>query len=184
MGGIGSGGARHGSGRKRKPKPAHVALVHGAATAQARAQVAAAKRLAAMKPSSPPAVETFDAPDSLTPAEREVWLKQAPNAFAARTLTPATALAFERYCRIVVLEAGEAMGSGVSGANHRGLLKMITDLESRFCLAPTGSPLVEDTPDASDEDDEIDRMFFGGGRSPLPFPGTASPATPKPGESE
>jgi hypothetical protein len=91
-------------------------------------------------------VEEFDAPDALTMEERAVWLKQAPHAFKKGTLTRASALAFERYCRVVVLEVAESKSSGNGGPNHRGLLKQINDYEKQFLLVPDGRPMVE--PDA------------------------------------
>lgn len=109
-------------------------------------------------------IEEFDAPDSLTKPERDVWLKQAPHAFKARTLTKATAMAFERYCRVVVLEESEAKSSGMGGANHRGLLKQINAYEQQFCLVPNGKPLVAALPAAKDPAADEDEMFFGGGR--------------------
>lgn len=111
-------------------------------------------------PTSP--IEEFDAPDDLTADERAVWLKQAPHAFAHRTLTRATALAFERYCKIVVLERNEAKSSAVGGANHRGLLKQINAYELQFMLTPAGKPMLEPAkPVEQDEDD----AFFGGPRA-------------------
>jgi hypothetical protein len=90
----------------------------------------------------PPAVvEEFDAPDALTADERKVWLNQAPFAFKNGTLTRASALSFERYCRIVVLEQNEAKSSGVGGANHRGLLKQINAYELQFLLTPAAKPM-------------------------------------------
>lgn len=91
-------------------------------------------------------IEEFDAPDDLTREERSVWLKQAPHAFKLRTLTRASAMAFERYCKVVVLERNDAKSSGVGGANHRGLLKQINAYELQFMLSPNGRPIVE--PDA------------------------------------
>lgn len=96
--------------------------------------------------------------------ERHVWLQQAPHACTQRTLTRATALAFERYCRIVVLEQNEAKSSGVGGANHRGLLRQINAYELQFLLTPAGKPMRDaDTP-AQDADD----AFFGGPGGPGP----------------
>jgi hypothetical protein len=88
-------------------------------------------------------IEEFDAPDALTLEERRVWLQQAPYAFKNRTLTRATAMSFERYCRIVVLEQNEAKSSGVGGANHRGLLKQINGYELQFMLTPCGKAIYE-----------------------------------------
>lgn len=105
-----------------------------------------------------PPIEEFDAPDDLTAEERSVWMKQAPHAFAMRTLTRATAMAFERYCKVVVLERNEAKSSGMGGTNHRGLLKQINAYELQFMLIPAGKPMVEPVATVQDEDD----AFFGG----------------------
>ncbi len=116
------GGARPGAGRK--PKIARV-LPHPSAP---------------MTTELAP-IEEFDAPDDLGMDERRVWLEQAPHAFLNRTLTRATALAFKRYCKTVVLEQNEAKSSGVGGANHRGLLKQVNLLELQFLLAADGRPM-------------------------------------------
>lgn len=105
-------------------------------------------------------IEEFDAPNDLSADERAIWLKQAPHAFANRSLTKASALAFERYCKVVVLERNEAKSSGVGGANHRGLLKQVTALELQFMLAPNGKAMpVTDAPDSAMDEDAA---FFGG----------------------
>lgn len=88
-------------------------------------------------------IEEFEAPDDLMMEERAVWLKQAPHAFKNRTLSRASAMAFERYCKVVVLERNEAKSSGVGGANHRGLLRQVNELERQFLLVPDGRPLPE-----------------------------------------
>lgn len=124
---MGWGGRRPGSGRKPTPKfdenGARV-LTHPSA------------------PSNVPAtVDEFDPPASLTPEELVVWKAQAPYAFRSGTLTRQSAMSFERYCRVVVLEQNEAKSSGVGGANHRGLLKQINAYELQFLLTPCGKPL-------------------------------------------
>jgi hypothetical protein len=86
----------------------------------------------------PVEVEEFDAPDSLNAEERAVWLKQAPHAFKVGTLTRASAMAFERYCQLVVLEGREKLSSGVGGPNHRGIIRQINALELQFLLVPSG----------------------------------------------
>jgi hypothetical protein len=78
-----------------------------------------------------------------------------------RTLTRATALAFERYCKVAVLERNEAKSSGVGGSNHRGLLKQINAYELQFMLVPCGKPLPEAAPAVTEDEDEA---FFGGPR--------------------
>ena len=123
------GGARPGAGRKPKDwRPADVLQYP-----QQLPTVPAAKAL--------PSVEEFEAPGSLSEDERRVWLQQAPFAFKNRTLTRASAFAFERYCRVVVLEANEAKSSGMGGANHRGLLSQINKYELQFALVPNGRPM-------------------------------------------
>lgn len=107
-------------------------------------------------------IEEFDAPNDLTADERTIWLKQAPHAFANRTLTRASALAFERYCKVVVLERNEAKSSGVGGANHRGLLKQVNAYELQFLLVPAGKAMP--TTDLTPGVDE-DEAFFGGSRA-------------------
>jgi hypothetical protein len=88
-------------------------------------------------------VEEFNPPEGLSVDALAVWKQQAPHAFRNRTLSPASALAFERYCTIVVLERNEARSSGVGGANHRGLLKQINLYELQFLLSPNGRPIPE-----------------------------------------
>jgi hypothetical protein len=106
-------------------------------------------------------IEEFDAPNDLAAEERAIWLKQAPHAFANRTLTRASALAFERYCKVVALERNEAKSTGVGGPNHRGLLKQINAYELQFMLTPSGKamPSTDQLPDA---DADPDDAFFGG----------------------
>jgi hypothetical protein len=141
------GGRRIGAGRKPKSKTAKL-LQHPSVP------------MTPPTTNAPSPIEEFDAPDDLTAEERHIWLKQAPFAFANRTLTRATALAFERYCKVVVLERNEAKSSGVGGANHRGLLKQINAFELQFMLAPSGKamPSTDLQPLTADPDD----VFFGG----------------------
>jgi hypothetical protein len=138
------GGRRPGAGRKPKLK-----LVAAITSAQASV------------PSTnypPEPVEEFDAPDDLAVEERAVWLKQAPHAFRNGMLTRVSAMAFERYCKVVVLERNEARSSGVGGSNHRGLLKQINQYELQFGLIPNGRPMPEAAVPQQDEDE----AFFGG----------------------
>ena len=102
------GGRRVGAGRKPKNRPPGGDVTRGPWPAVPTTD-------------APSPIEEFDAPNDLGMDERAVWLKQAPHAFKNRTLTRASALAFERYCKVVVLERNEAKSSAVSGANHRGL---------------------------------------------------------------
>jgi hypothetical protein len=134
---MGWGGKRPGAGRKPKPR----------AAGSAPARVLAHPSVPTTNEASP--IEEFDAPDDLLQEERAVWMKQAPHAFASRTLTRATALSFERYCKVVVLERKESESSGRGGSNHRGLLKQINAYELQFLLTPCGKPLADAPPAAA-----------------------------------
>lgn len=163
------GGARPGSGRKPLSEAEKAAR---AAAKQCSARVLtpsfSASALPALSKFRPPTtdapspVEEFDAPNSLSPDERHVWLQQAPHAFKARTLTRATAMSFERYCKVVVLESNEAKSSGMGGSNHRGLLKQINAYELQFLLTPCGKPIA--VPPAAPKQDEDDAFFGAGGQ--------------------
>jgi hypothetical protein len=86
----------------------------------------------------------FPCPDSWTPEERGVWEELAPHAFAQRTLTPATLVAFRVLVRNVLLErvlAESPMFQG--GPNHRGVLQRVDAELLRFNLSPCGKPMVE-----------------------------------------
>ena len=141
MGGIGSGGRRPGTGRKRKT--ALQKAIGG--NAGHRGKVLAhpsALNTAVVE------IEEFDAPDDLTRDERLVWLRLAPHAFANRTLTKATALAFELLCRNVVLERRLAASAlGAAGADHRGLIQRVDAELLSFNLKPCGKALYEGEPE-------------------------------------
>lgn len=140
MGGKGSGGHRVGSGRKSKAFALKV--LHGTAS---RSERKAAKKHTAV------AVDEFDAPNDLTTTERLVWLRLAPPAFAARTLTRATEYQFIILCRNIVLEREIAADVELrGGANHRGIIQRVDAELARFCLAPMGKPLIEDSPKVED----------------------------------
>jgi hypothetical protein len=80
-------------------------------------------------------------PADLTDAETAVWREQGPHAVALGTLTPATALSFARYCRLVVLEAAQSADpKRAGGPNHRGLVGRVCAIEALFRLAPDGRP--------------------------------------------
>jgi hypothetical protein len=148
------GGRRVGAGRKPK-----LVMVGGALQRAATTPTAAAQPMRPPTTNIPSPIEEFDAPDSLTADERRVWMGQAPHAFRMRTLTRTTAFAFERYCRLVVREVGEAQGSGLNGPNHRGLLREIRAYEQQFMLTPCGKPMPEAVPEPQQDDDD---QFFGG----------------------
>lgn len=144
------GGKRVGAGRKPKPRNGN----------GLGARVLTSASFAAPLPPVPVEIEEFDAPDTLSFEARAVWMKQAPHAFRRGTLTRAEALSFERYCEVVVLERNEAKSSGMSGANHRGLLRQINAYELQFMLTGAGKPVLEAPAAKQDEDD----AFFGGPR--------------------
>ena len=136
MGGRGSGGIRTGAGRKSKA-PALKAL-HGTASLK--------DKRAAL-----PAVDEFDAPDDLTRDERLVWLKLAPLAFRARTLTRATEDSFSDLCRnrVLMLELGRDVEKR-GGADHRGIVQRVQSQMKDFQLSPFGKPLIDDKPQDAD----------------------------------
>jgi hypothetical protein len=121
------GGRRPGAGRKPKSASARV-LTHPSSLPPAPAA-----------PEIP--LVPVEPPPTLTGDPLQIWRDQAPHALAARTLTPASAQAFARYCRLVAQEQHEAQSSAVNGANHRGLVRQINALELQFLLAPNGRPM-------------------------------------------
>lgn len=130
----GWGGRRPGAGRK--PKSKRQQELDGTKS-QARVLP---------HPSAPPpageAVEEFDAPDDLTFEERAVWMEQAPHAFRNRTLTKASALAFRRYCGLVVLEREQFRNvESRGGADHGRTVKLVNGLELQFNLTAAGKPM-------------------------------------------
>lgn len=127
------GGRRPGAGRKPKPRDG------SQLAARVLAHPASAFTVPTTNESSP--IEEFDAPNDLTADERVIWLKQAPHAFRHRTLTRASAMAFERYCKLVVMERDEAKSSGKGGPKHIGMLKELNRLELQFLLTPNGRPM-------------------------------------------
>jgi len=79
-----------------------------------------------------------------------VWHELAPQAFEARTLTPATAAAFTMLCRAVVQERSlSASPSQVNGPNHRGLMHRVSTWLKDFAIAPFGKPLYVAQPAAA-----------------------------------
>lgn len=143
MGGQGSGGTRLGSGRK--PKDEAQKALEGTAPPGER------KRGRTLPP-----IDEFDAPNDLTTDERNVWLRLAPGAFYARTLTRATEYAFVLLCRNVLLEQQlRANVVDAGSANHRGLIQRVEAGLTAFGLRALGKPMVDDTP-AEDPLDEFD----------------------------
>jgi hypothetical protein len=137
MGGRGSGGRRVGSGKKLKS-----ALEH--AISGTRGVVLAHPSATAIAP-----VVTFDPPKWLKGRDLKAWHELAPEAFAARTLTPATTSAFVMLCRGVVQDrAFWASKRYRCGPNHRGLMQRVATWKKDFCLAPLGKPLYAAQPEA------------------------------------
>jgi hypothetical protein len=96
-------------------------------------------------------VEAFGPPADLTPVERAVWLRLAPYAFAAQTLTRATEDAFSDLCRNRVLMADVGANPDKrGGADHRGIIQRVESQMRAFCLSPMGKPLVTDAPKVED----------------------------------
>lgn len=159
MGGFGSGGRRPGSGRKRKSK-AERALDGNAGH---RGRVLPHPSAPATKPSKPkplPELDEAEAPNELSLEARQVYLKLAPHAIAAATLTPATSLGFCLLCENIVLERRFRSSVQEAGsASHRGLIQRIDAELLRFCLAPIGKALVEENPPAVDP---MKSKYFGG----------------------
>ncbi len=134
----GHGGRRFGAGRK--PKSERERLVHG--NTGHRGRLLTHPRVPLLD-TAPPVIDEFDAPDTLMTDERHVWLRQAPYAFRNGTLTRASALSFERYCRLVVREQAESKSSGCDGPNHRGMQKQLNALELQFGLTAAGKPMAD-----------------------------------------
>lgn len=135
---MGWGGRRPGAGAKPKSKRARAL-----SGVPAHRNVVAHPSVPVSPPSTnsdqAPAVDEFAAPDSLNAEERAVWLRQAPFAFKNGTLTRATAMSFERYCRMVVLERSFS----TADSDHRGLLQRINAVELQFLLTPCGKAMAE-----------------------------------------
>lgn len=174
MGGRGSGGRRVGSGRKGKSRlaavvrhpsaPAASGPIDGTFDPPAELQGTPAElanltsQLAFLRDAEGPGepnpqiaeiqtrVETLQA----HAAALAIWHELAPQAFAARTLTPATAAAFAMLCRAVVQErALSASPAFAGGPNHRGLMHRVATWMKDFCLSPFGKALSEAKPAAA-----------------------------------
>jgi hypothetical protein len=138
MGGRGSGGRRIGSGKKPKSELEHA--ISG--TSGPRGVVLQHPSGTAIAP-----IEEFAPPAELKGQSLQMWQQQAPKAFAARTLTSATTVAFVRYCRAAVLEATLATSKRYAGGpNHRGLMQRVATWEKDFMLAPLGKPMGAEAP--------------------------------------
>ncbi len=94
MGGFGSGGARVGSGQRRKDDATRA--LHGSRNRDKRKPQDEA-------PVVPSAVKP---PAHTTPEQLAVWAELAPHALAAKTLTPGTAESFRQLCEAIVIRRG------------------------------------------------------------------------------
>lgn len=143
----GHGGSRPGSGRK--PKNAVLRGLDGGAGKRGPASAAVA-----VAP-----LEEFAAPDTLTMDQRHVWLRLAPHAFAARTLTKATMEAFLLLCRNVVIEQALSASAFAGNADHRGMIQRVDAEMAAFSLRPVGKPIFEAEPEAEKPANPLDRFL-------------------------
>lgn len=162
MGGFGSGGARAGAGRKKKPT--HLRGIDGGAGR--RGEIGD-------PPSIPIDPLMVVPPADLGPDERQVWDAWAPLAHHERTLAASTLSSFVLLCELEVdrralrrryitqrSATGEArallhMGSDEEMAarrEHRALSKDIKAMQKDFKIAPFGKELPPPGAGAADED--------------------------------
>ena len=107
------------------------------ALAELRAAVALLQTACAEAWQIAEAQQRVDTVLAITDAVLAVWHELAPQAFEARTLTPATASAFAMLCRAVVVERA----TEIPNADHRGLMARIGTWLKDFGLAPLGKPM-------------------------------------------
>lgn len=159
---MGWGGARPGAGRKPKSD------AEKAVTGSRRVKTAPESARVLSHPSVPsgpvaaplPKVSEEDAPDDLTIEERHVWLKLAPHALAAGTLTPATDMAFSLFCRNIVLERTmSAAPLAVGTANHRGIIQRVQADAAAFCVRPNGKSMAGAAPAAEKPVSPLNRFL-------------------------
>jgi phage terminase small subunit len=182
VGGVGSGGARVGSGRKKKTDTER--RLGGNAGRRAprrpRASDASGVDVPPSPPKAPPALELIPAPAFLTDEQRAVWNVEAPHAVEQRTLTPATVAEFADFCKAVVIERKlletiekqgwtihtskvDATGNEISElkkhplvSDHRQWLQRVEQKRIRFRLSPMGKELVPDQETPADPFSEFD----------------------------
>jgi hypothetical protein len=170
MGGTGSGGARSGAGRKKKPT--HLRAIDGGADHRTPTSTNDAMPAIA-EPAS------IEPPADFARDELIVWNEWAPRAQAERTLTPTTLGSFVQLCQ---LEAdrrelrgrytarrspvtGELLPLLVMGSDdelairreHRNLAKDINAKMKDFKLAPFGKEILPSGAGAA-EDDPLDQF--------------------------
>jgi len=160
MGGRGSGGARMGAGAKSKG--ARILALQGG---RIRSEGAKISQEAERTP-----LPEVSQPESLSEAEKAVWVELAPHALEARTLTPGTVAAFRDLCEAIVLKRMmlaeiltdgltttkvtlqmDEKGGGLQSvekkahtllAQHRGMMQRVEAGLQRFRLAPMGKEIV------------------------------------------
>jgi len=89
-------------------------------------------------------IEIFDPPIDLLGHDLEVWKSLAPLAFAARTLTRSTALAFELMCRNIVIAKRLTLDvEKAGGSDHRGMVQRVDAEMLAFNLRPCGKAMYE-----------------------------------------
>lgn len=153
MGGQGSGGARPGSGRKRKTPFEKV--LSGTASDGERELVI-----------HPPPIIPVSRPLDLAGQEQAVWDELEPLALAERTLTPSTTTAFKHLCEAIVLRREMAKTIALEGltfetmfgpkkhpllTEFRGMTQRVEAGLLKFRLSPIGKPLIE-PPTKNDRD--------------------------------
>ena len=155
---AGHGGRRVGSGRK--PVPAHLRAIDGGAGHRTPAREVLTGVPTTNASTAIAEVEEFDAPDDLSAEARGVWLKLAPLAFKRRTLTRATAYAFELLCRNIVLERRFADSVTEAGsAGHRGMIQRVENGLSAFELRPFGKPILDPEDQTAKPANPLDRFL-------------------------
>lgn len=135
------GGFRKGAGRKKKTPDER--FVDG--NAGHRGRVLSHPSVPASETLPPAVLDEFDAPNSLTVDERNVWVELAPHAFKKGTLTRSSSMAFCRLCAHVVLERRYQQSvQEQGGANHRGLIAKVDAAMDAFGLRPLmGKPMLD-----------------------------------------
>lgn len=141
MGGVGSGGKRPRAGRPRLSDEARE--LGGNAGKRGRVLPHPGFNV----PEVELVFDEFDAPDTLTLEERQVWLDLAPHAFKNRTLVRATAYDFTVLCRVVLLEKQFAQSVTEKGCTkHMAAMKEMTKGMLAYGLRANGRPMATAKP--------------------------------------
>lgn len=152
---AGHGGARVGSGRKRKSKEER----RLSGNAGHRSNVVPHPSVPAASTKQAVELDEADAPDDLTLDERHIWMQLAPHAMAKGMLRPEWRLAFKDLCRnIVIMQRLAKSPLDAGGPHHRGMIGAVDRELLRFDLAPCGKRVVDEEPAAVDP---MERKYFG-----------------------